>query len=140
MSSFFFVFLLINALIAGLSESRCAKQVLAFQNSFASSHDTLQVHCKSKNDDLGVHFVKFSDPVYSIKFGDNVFVGTYWNCFIQHGPKMEYFLNFRAYTSGPRKCGQDTWITKEDGIYFSENGMPEKKTFDWAKNNSSSYK
>ncbi|CAF2125068.1 unnamed protein product [Brassica rapa] len=134
-SSFFFVFLLIIALFAGLSEAGCPKQVLAFQNSLASSHDTLLVHCKSGDDDLGVQLVKFGDPVYNIRFGDNVFIGTYWDCFIQHGPNMEYFLNFRAYTSGPsRRCGQlHTWIAKEDGIYFSENGKPEEKTFDWTK-------
>ncbi|CDY60295.1 BnaC03g72870D [Brassica napus] len=81
----------------GLSEASCPKQVLAFQNSFASSHDTLQVHCKSGDDDLGVHFVKFGDPVYSIRFGDNIFKGTYWDCFIQHGPKMEYFLRLGVF-------------------------------------------
>ncbi|KAF8105915.1 hypothetical protein N665_0151s0008 [Sinapis alba] len=129
MNSFFFVSLLVITLFAGLNEARCAKQLLAFQNSFASSHDTLQVHCKSGDNDLRVHFVKFSDPAYSIRFGDDIIRGTYWNCFIQHGPK---YLNFRAYKSGlSKKCGQFTWIAKEDGIYFSENGKPEEKTFDW---------
>ena len=135
MSSFFFVFLLSIALFAGLSEAGCPKQVLAFQNGFATSHDILQVHCKSGDDDLGVHFVKYGDPVYSIRFGDNVFIGTYWNCFIRHGPNMEYFLKFDAYTSAPfRKCGQvHLWIANEDGIYFSEDGKPEEKRFDWTK-------
>ncbi|KAF8105037.1 hypothetical protein N665_0163s0010 [Sinapis alba] len=139
MNSFSFVFLLVIALYAGLSEAWCRKNVLAFQNSLDSSHDTLQVHCKSGNDDLGIHFVKFSDHVYSIRFRDNVFIGTYWDCIIQHGSKMEYVLNFRAYTSRPvRRCGQfHTWIAKEDGIYFSKNGKPEGKKYDWTKYNSS---
>ncbi|KAG2331596.1 hypothetical protein Bca52824_002776 [Brassica carinata] len=98
-----------------LSEVRCRTQVLVFQNSFASTHDTLQVHCKSGNEDLGVHFVKFTDFVYVIRFVDNTTTGTYWNCLIQHGPKMEYFQNFRAYTSDPSgPCCQHTWIAKED--------------------------
>ncbi|CAN7008852.1 unnamed protein product [Brassica rapa subsp. trilocularis] len=124
-----------NIMTIGLSEAGCPKQVLAFQNILASSNDILQVHCKSGDDDLGVHFVKYGDPVYSIRFGDNVFIGTYWDCFIQHGPNMEYVLKFRAYTSAPfRKCDQlHLWIAKEDGIYFSEDGKPEEKRFDWTK-------
>ena len=115
MNSFSFVFLVTIALFAELSEARCRKHVLTFQNSLASSHDTLQVHCKSGNDDIGVHFVKFNDPVYNIRFGDNIFIGTYWDCLIQHGPKMDYFLNYRAYTLGPvPRCGQwHTWIAKD---------------------------
>ncbi|KAF8105916.1 hypothetical protein N665_0151s0009 [Sinapis alba] len=71
MISFFFVFLLLVSLFAGLSEARCRYNVLAIQNSLTSSHDTLQVHCKSRNDDQGVHFVKCNDHAYM--FGDDIF-------------------------------------------------------------------
>ncbi|WZZ73041.1 hypothetical protein YC2023_084411 [Brassica napus] len=113
----------------------CHKNALAFENNLAKSHSTLQVHCKSRDNDIGVHLVKFNDPAYTFRFGDNVFLRTKWDCDLRQGPKMEYFQSFRAYNGGfTRKCNEtDTWISKDDGIYLSRNGQPEEKGFDWTK-------
>ncbi|CAN6874698.1 unnamed protein product [Brassica oleracea] len=130
-----FVFLLTVVLFVGLNEAVCHKNALAFENNLAKSHSTLQVHCKSRDNDIGVHLVKFNDPAYTFRFGDNVFLRTKWDCDLRQGPKMEYFQSFRAYNGGfTRKCNEtDTWISKDDGIYLSRNGQSEEKGFDWTK-------
>lgn len=130
-----FVFLLIIALFVGFSEAKCDKNVLAFENKLASSRGPLEVHCKSANDDLGVHLVNFNAPAYNFSFGDGVILRTKWDCIIRHGPKMEYVLDFIAYIGGfARRCGAlYTWIAKDDGVYLSKDGKPELKQYDWTK-------
>ncbi|KAF8104479.1 hypothetical protein N665_0172s0109 [Sinapis alba] len=130
-----FVFVLTIVLFVGLNEAVCHKNTLAFQNNLAQSHSTLEVHCKSRDNDLGVHLVKFNDPAYTVRFNDNVFIRTRWDCVLRQGPKMEYSQSFRAYNGGViRKCNErDTWISKDDGIYLSTNGKPEEKKLDWTK-------
>lgn len=121
-------------MFVGLNKAVCRKNALEFQNNLAKSHSTLEVHCKSRDDDLGVHLVKFNDPAYTFRFADNVFIETRWDCDLRQGPKMEYFQSFRAYNGGqPRKCGEtDTWIAKDDGIYLLRNGKPVGTKIDWA--------
>ncbi|ESQ38574.1 hypothetical protein EUTSA_v10029361mg [Eutrema salsugineum] len=120
------IFLLIIILFVRSSEAKCGKNAVVFKNKLASSRSILEVHCKSKYDDLGVHFVKFNAHAYTFRFRDNVFIRTKWDCLIRKGRKMEY-IDFRAYTGGfVRRCGASyTWIAKDDGVYLSKNGKPE---------------
>ncbi|CAN6808766.1 unnamed protein product [Brassica oleracea] len=135
MINFSFVFLLTIALFVGFHEAKCRKNTVSFQNKLAKSHSTLEVHCKSKDDDLGVHRVKFNGHAYKFRFGDDIFVRTKWDCLLRKGPKMEYAQGFRAYTGGfARKCGESyMWIAKDDGIYLSRNGKRVGQKLDWSK-------
>ncbi|KAL9290919.1 putative plant self-incompatibility S1 [Arabidopsis thaliana] len=52
-SFLFFIFVLCCV----SKEDKCHKNTVAFQNNLFQSHSILKVHCKSRSDDLGEHFV-----------------------------------------------------------------------------------
>ncbi|CAN6816751.1 unnamed protein product [Brassica oleracea var. botrytis] len=77
MINFSFVFLLTIALFVGFHEAKCRKNTVSFQNKLAKSHSTLEVHCKSKDDDLGVHRRRTGNiSCYVFRFGDDIFIRT----------------------------------------------------------------
>ncbi|ESQ31671.1 hypothetical protein EUTSA_v10005113mg [Eutrema salsugineum] len=82
----------------------------------------LQLHCRSKDDDLGIQTFNYKAAPSIIRFHDEVINLTEWNCIFRHGPKMEYSVDIEVYKAGPRvvpRCGQlRVWTARTDGIYF----------------------
>lgn len=84
----------------------------------------LQVHCKSREDDLGNHMLSVNQD-YNWSFCNGFFETTLFYCNIRTGEKQ---LGFQAFASGWREnCTKNVcnWAAKEDGIYF--NGQKKDK-------------
>ncbi|CAH8392807.1 unnamed protein product [Eruca vesicaria subsp. sativa] len=81
----------------------------------------LEFHCSSMYDDLGVRNLTFNATPFVIKFHDDLYYITYWNCLLRQGVDMEYFYNVEVYKAAWLfRCGQiRVWTAKLDGIYFS---------------------
>ena len=131
----FSISFLIFALCFASSEiTKCHKNTLVFQNSLTLTQNTLKVHCKSKDDDLGDHFVKFKDPPYNFSFHDNVLLTTEFDCCLSWmRANMAYHQNFAAYIGADFfRCGAlYAWNAREDAIYLSKNRKPEKFMYNW---------
>lgn len=135
MNRVFSILCFIFVLSFGSNESKCRKNTVAFQNNLFQSHSILKVHCKSRDDDLGDHFVKFQDPAYNFSFHDNPFLTTKFNCNLSKGARMEYQRKFLAYEGAPiYRCGTlYAWDARDDAIYLSKNGKEEKLMYSWVK-------
>lgn len=117
------------------NEAKCHKNTVAFQNNLTLSHSTLKVHCKSRDDDLGDHFVRFQDVAYNFSFHDHVILLTRFKCTLWKGANLEYHKFFIAYEGDPYcRCGAAyTWEARDDAIYFSTKGTLEKLMYSWIK-------
>lgn len=135
MNLVFILLSLIIVLYVGSNEAKCHKNTVTFQNNLALSFSILKVHCKSRNDDLGYHFVKFKDVAYNFSFHDHVILKTRFKCILWKGANLEYHKNFTAYEGDPYgRCGAlYTWVARDDAIYFSTKGKPEKLMYSWIK-------
>ncbi|CAA7019037.1 unnamed protein product [Microthlaspi erraticum] len=117
-------------------EAKCHKNTLVFQNNLFQSHAVLKVHCKSRDDDLGDHFVNFQGPGYDFRFGDNIFLTTKWHCSLAKGTNPQYSREFQAYEGAPifRRCSAVyAWEARDDGIYLSKNREPLQLMYSWDK-------
>ncbi|EFH61053.1 hypothetical protein ARALYDRAFT_897226 [Arabidopsis lyrata subsp. lyrata] len=135
---FFYLFVIIF-LYFGSSEAislKCHQNTITFQNNLFASRGILKVHCKSKNDDLGEHFVNYEGPTYNFSFHDNIIFNTEFDCDLWKGDHMEYHQSFVAYTSiFLINCGElHTWDARDNAIYYSKDGKPEELKFQWIKN------
>ncbi|ESQ51215.1 hypothetical protein EUTSA_v10017540mg [Eutrema salsugineum] len=140
MNNIFHYLFLIIILCVRLNEAldmNCHKNTVVFQNHLFTSRSILKVHCKSKNDDLGEHFVEFEGPSYNFSFHDSViiFLSTKWDCNLWKGANMEYHQSIRAYVAEliPR-CGKlYAWDVRDDAIYLSKDDEPEEPKYQWIK-------
>ncbi|CAA7033940.1 unnamed protein product [Microthlaspi erraticum] len=94
----------------------------------------LAVRCKSKNDNLGDHYLSVGQSK-PFEFNDNVWKRTLFWCRMWKGPNYKIHQVFDAYRS---KWKRDTgptyyWIGREDGIYFMQEPYPKPpvKKYDW---------
>lgn len=94
------------------------------------SHQTLSLHCKSKDDDLGQQNLKFGEQ-FSWRFRENLWQTTlYWcNMSNQHGHiSLKVFWPESAsdawlsYRCNGQAC---IWSAQDDGIYLKN--VPENK-------------
>ncbi|CAA0841092.1 Plant self-incompatibility protein S1 family [Striga hermonthica] len=94
---------------------------------------TLQVHCASKEDDLGNHTLGTYQQ-FMFDFCTN-YHNTLFYCDMSWGPKQIHFTAFEAkpFRSG---CQDFTcyWAAKDDGLYYSDYNPPRGllKKFDWS--------
>ncbi|ESQ51910.1 hypothetical protein EUTSA_v10017951mg, partial [Eutrema salsugineum] len=95
----------------------------------------LKVHCKSRDDDLGDHFLRFQDVAYNFSFHDHFIQYTIFRCILWKGANLEYHKNFTAYHADKYKtCGAlYAWNARDDAIYLSITGKPEKLMYSWIK-------
>ncbi|KAK9265420.1 hypothetical protein L1049_003544 [Liquidambar formosana] len=84
---------------------------------------TLSLHCKSKNDDLGMQQIVFNQT-YEWSFHNNFFGTTLYWCFMYWEKSQYVFGSFNIY-EGSRdqsRCRKSCWwMIEEDGL-FSLNG------------------
>ncbi|TYI84171.1 hypothetical protein E1A91_D05G345600v1 [Gossypium mustelinum] len=71
----------------------------------------LTVHCKSKDDDLGVHLLAFRN-YYEFKFRPNLFGTTLFYCSMQWDGRMHWL---DIYTSERDTCTYCLWNVKPEG-------------------------
>lgn len=125
-------FLLTISLCFTLNEAEsCLKNLVQFENQIGKGV-ILKVSCKSRDNNLGDHFLPFKGTPFVIRFHEAKFGKTEWVCTVQHG---KFTKLFRAYKGVffPR-CGEKRiYIAKGDGIYLSKNLGPETLKYPWDK-------
>lgn len=89
-------------------------------------NETLFVHCKSKDDDLGVHYVKAKQD-YNYDFCYKPY-STLFTCHVQWGKNTVTFeaYNGKWYFKSPCAPHECKWAAKTDGLYLQ--GL---KKYDW---------
>ncbi|AEC06001.1 Plant self-incompatibility protein S1 family [Arabidopsis thaliana] len=131
-----FVLLIIIALSVGSNNGSklWPKNQLHFRNSFSRNYDVLTVHCKSKDDDLGIHTVARSYE-YNFKFEDSVFGRTEFFCTLMHGVGSKYSVTFTAYKAKPAFVASTgvikIWDALDDGIYLTDEDHDFVKIYGW---------
>ncbi|XP_010543573.1 PREDICTED: pumilio homolog 15-like [Tarenaya hassleriana] len=79
----------------------------------------LKLHCKSRDDDLGVHLIP-PWGTYEIVFHDNLFYRTLFWCNLWQGPHYKHHQAFAVYDSNrgivPKKGNKIVWEVIEYGI------------------------
>ncbi|EOA32444.1 hypothetical protein CARUB_v10015720mg [Capsella rubella] len=129
--AFSFLFFIILSCF-GSNEAKCHKNTVAFRNSLSQSHSVLKVHCWSKDDDLGDHFLNFEGPTYNFSFHDSVFTGTSFTCNLYKGAYQRTIVAYLG--AAIYRCGAlYTWVARDDAIYLSKNGKPETLEYQWIK-------
>ncbi|KAF8108804.1 hypothetical protein N665_0104s0119 [Sinapis alba] len=129
-----FIFLyLIFSLHVESNETACHKNTVAVQNNLSLTRSILKVHCESRDDDLGEHFLRFQDVAYNFSFHDNFILFTRFKCNLWKGANLEYHKGFVAYEAATfRQCSLlYIWEARDEAIYLSKNGEPMKLMYTW---------
>ncbi|PWA40533.1 Plant self-incompatibility S1 [Artemisia annua] len=106
-----------------------------------NSKELIQVHCKSKDDDIGMKSIGFGQSV-DWKFCENIFSpSTLYFCHVYKGSQEQVFDVFNdkiKQTCREKDQKKDywacTWLIRPDGIYIrdrSQGGETDKKMHEW---------
>nr|KJB26084.1 hypothetical protein B456_004G224300 [Gossypium raimondii] len=98
-----------------------------------SNNKTLLVHCKSRDDDLGIHNLTVGTEFYW-KFRPRIFGGTLFWCYMAYDNLHAAFKVFWEDPSLYAKCnyGDCYWIARDDGIYLKDiPGERDEYYYDW---------
>ncbi|GAV63844.1 Self-incomp_S1 domain-containing protein [Cephalotus follicularis] len=95
---------------------------------------TLEVHCKSGDDDLGLHSLPYYGDTYGFKFRINYFGTTLFFCDLWWN---DLHVVFDAFVSDDKfidQCGDHScnWDAQDDGIYLDNNNIMTLK-YKWSK-------
>ncbi|XP_010419276.1 PREDICTED: uncharacterized protein LOC104704980 [Camelina sativa] len=132
-------FLLVIVLCAGLNNAvlfpkTYPKNLVQFTN-VLGPENILKIHCVSKDDDLGYHYLRHG-KIYSFQFDDSVFK-TKFDCDLWQGsPYYKFHANFRAYEGGGfvvHYGKKNFWEAREDGIYFTHGIEMPKLEYKWSR-------
>ncbi|KAK9142268.1 hypothetical protein Syun_011668 [Stephania yunnanensis] len=85
----------------------------------------INLHCKSKDDDLGPQVLAYQQE-FTWKFRGNIFATTLFWCNMDWtDPKGVVFpQSFVAYESKVTRCGKDClWSARPDGLYFHDDDI-----------------
>lgn len=90
---------------------------------------SLQIHCQSKDDDLGTHILD-QDRIFSWRFNPNFIQTTLFFCSFKWGSK---FKSFTVYDRDiDYKCGDNVyWEARTDGFYLSGDAATWEKYNFW---------
>ena len=107
------------------------KTTIVIKNNFHSNVNSLYVHCRSKDDDIGEHWLAVGQ-IIAWSFHENVWSTTLFHCYAQWGNQKKYF-NAYEYEGTTKNCcvdkGRVTWVLEENGLRAIETN-PEKKPQD----------
>ncbi|MBA0746584.1 hypothetical protein Gogos_009090 [Gossypium gossypioides] len=84
----------------------------------------LTIHCKSKQDDLGVHLLAYRD-YFEVKFRPNMFGTTLFYCSMQWDATRHWF---DIYTSERDTCTYCSWNVRPDGPCLMESDKSKNST------------
>ncbi|CAN1269893.1 S-protein homolog 1 [Linum perenne] len=81
----------------------------------------MMVHCKSKNDDMGTHWVPATSE-YEWRFRPSVFGNTLFWCHVWKGEEQivydAYYDDAKSYER--KYMDHVRWVAKDDGIYLRQ--------------------
>ncbi|KAK8501776.1 hypothetical protein V6N13_046093 [Hibiscus sabdariffa] len=96
------------------------KYTVHIVNGFTGTNETLEAHCKSKDDDLGVRHVAVHN-VFNWSFHiAPIFATTKFSCHMWWSGGEKYLDVFRVDGKFLDECGENNcfWMSRNDGIYF----------------------
>ncbi|KAL8052037.1 hypothetical protein ABFS82_06G184000 [Erythranthe guttata] len=134
----FLLFLVIQACIPDRFAEGCSifssKRTVHIVNDLPRDTPQLELHCYSKDDDLGNHTLSIGQE-FQWSFCPNVLPTTLFACHLWWFPKEKAFDAFKENIFKLRTEAL-YWIAKSDGIYFADGiDYPEasSKKYDWNK-------
>ncbi|KAK9180178.1 hypothetical protein WN944_026340 [Citrus x changshan-huyou] len=101
-------------------------------NGINSSDKPLFIHCQSRDDDLGEHYLKAGED-FHWHFWVNFFRTTLFFCHMKWEDKETRFDVFTAGKEGKKcdKTGNVYWLVQESGFYLSDDKSSWSKQYDW---------
>ncbi|CAI0376955.1 unnamed protein product [Linum tenue] len=81
----------------------------------------LRIHCKSKDDDLGVYTLKTLDD-FIFKFRPNIWGTTLFYCSMDWGEGQTHWFDIYIFDRDYRRCTNCQWIIKKSGPCFYDAG------------------
>ncbi|TYH07347.1 hypothetical protein ES288_A08G226600v1 [Gossypium darwinii] len=100
---------------------------------YMSNRKTLLVHCKSKDDDLGIHNLSVGVE-FSWKFRPRIFGETLFWCYMAYDNLHATFEVFRDDPYIFAKCdyGDCDWIARDNGIFLKDiSSNQDEIRYDW---------
>ncbi|XP_074321474.1 S-protein homolog 2-like [Silene latifolia] len=135
MSNMSLIILLMMALFAKFSEGLFGKVDVQVASGLLDGM-LLEIHCKSKNDDLGIHVLK---PVQTYEFSvtNGVFSSTLYFCGFTFNGKLHWFdiYDQKRDTHGDTDCkGACLWQIRVSGPCSFFDGKDDPVCYPWNKN------
>lgn len=98
------------------------------------SHDNLDIHCHSCEDDLGQHMLGKNDD-FTFKFGQHIVFVTHFWCEMKYGDYHSKAITVYTDDFGDKYCcltKKCFWSVRDDAFYFSNNNRSWVKWYDWS--------
>jgi hypothetical protein len=130
MSTFTQKIILIFLLSLLLAHNVTSKVTVTVFNNL-SGNLNLNLHCKSKDDDLGFHLLHQGQS-YSWSFGNKVFGGTLFYCSVEWSGKLHYFDAY-IQDRDQYKCFNCVWHIKQSGPCRVQQDQKPDECFPWNK-------
>ncbi|ESW11852.1 hypothetical protein PHAVU_008G064000 [Phaseolus vulgaris] len=112
----------------------CAERTNVFITNSLEGREDLNLHCKSKDDDLGQHLLHINQS-FKMSFRTKIFYGTLFFCSFQWGNGP--VLHFDVYDEirDQHKCDDDVckWYVHKDGPcrYEPQLDSSDRKCYPW---------
>ncbi|ESW11846.1 hypothetical protein PHAVU_008G063400 [Phaseolus vulgaris] len=103
-----------------------------FITNHLEGREDLNLHCKSKDDDLGQHVLHYNQ-YFKITFGPNYFLQTLFFCSFQWGNGPFLYYNVYDQSKDLFKCAHDCrWYVHKDGLCrYEEDSRYIRKCYPW---------
>ncbi|GJW67229.1 plant self-incompatibility S1 [Tanacetum coccineum] len=142
------IFILFTSLLFVVAAVSAKKPITCFSGGWIvnvvddiNSKELIQVHCKSKNDDIGMKSIGFGQSV-DWKFCETIITpGTLYFCHFYKGNQEQVFDVFNdkiKHTCREKDRKMDywacTWLIRSDGFYIrdrSQGGETDRKMYEW---------
>lgn len=129
---FIFSLLLLVSIVAVSGASIFTGVYVLMKNDLGNGID-LQVHCKSKDNDLGVHHLAYQAE-YGFSFHPSVFGITLFFCGMEWDGKLHWF-DIYDYSRDGKLCSNCTWsIQKDRPCRFNEKTQKSDICYPWNPN------
>ena len=113
------------------------KQTIVIKNNFQSNAKSLYIHCSSKDNDIGEHWLAVGQTI-AWSFRRHGFTQTLFHCYAQWGNKIKRF-NAYEFDGTTQKCcadkGRVTWFLGENGLRAVETFPKDNKEWELTKLN-----
>ncbi|KAK2661354.1 hypothetical protein Ddye_007888 [Dipteronia dyeriana] len=118
LKSFLVIFVMTSISKVTMGFHFSGKTTIIIKNSFHSNAKSLYIHCRSKDDDIGEHWLAVGQTM-AWSFRENAFSTTLFHCYAQWGNKIKRF-NAYEYKGTTKSCcpdqGKVTWFLEENGL------------------------